>query len=354
MELPIRSHTKPCVCRSKVADVPQIGAMLWSPSEVVAFKLSQLQEDPTAEGQPTRFTGNGWQIRVNAFLGELSRIERGEVHAAPVAADGSFQPWTAVPAEMFMDRQKSTWLPKLLNDNAMFPYYQPILDVTSGLTIGFEALMRATVDGRLVNGGELVDASRAHNALFQFDQKARTCAIRHAATRVHAGELLFINFIPMVIYDPAICLKTTWETAKEFGWPMDKLVFEVIESEAFPDIDHLRTILDAYREQGCQVALDDLGTGRTALTYIDELRPDIIKLAKGLLPDRPRQDDLGMLRGLVEHARNRNITTLIEGVETPEQLAVVQQLGIDLVQGYLTGKPAAEPVRSVQLLKRAA
>lgn len=362
MELPIRNvaftpgHTKerPCRCRSNVAEVSTHGVMLWSESEVVAMKLAALAGAGAAIGDPVTLTGSDWRERVNSFLNGLSPIERGEVKATAVQANGTAQPWTAVSAETYMQRQAWDWLPRVLNENLIFPHYQPIVDVRTGLTIAFEALMRAEVNGRLVSGGELVDAARAHNALFQFDQKARTRAIRHSAGRMQAGELLFVNFTPMVIYDPAICLQSTWEAAQASGWQMENLVFEVVESEAFPDIKHLRHILDTYRAHGCQVALDDFGTGHTALSYIEELRPDVIKLAKGLMADRPRKDDLALVRGLVEHAKNRGITTLIEGIETPEQMDAAEELGIDLVQGYLLGKPMAEPVRVARNKRRAA
>lgn len=345
IRLPLHNHPQPCVCRSKVAEIPAGGVGLWSSAPPVAYKLESHRGADSPPHGPVHFSGDGWSDAVARFLATLSPIERADVRAAPIGPDGQCQAWEAIAADTFLARQKSAWLPRVLNERLLFPHYQPIVDMASGRTIAFEALMRAEFDGRLINGGQLVDAARAHNALFQFDQIARTRAISHAATKLRPGELLFVNFTPMVIYDPAICLKTTWEAATEAGWLMEQLVFEVVESEAFPDINHLRHILDTYRDHGCRVALDDLGTGHTALSYIDELRPDVVKLAKGLLPERPRPTDLGLVRGLVEHAQSRNITTLIEGIETPEQLDAARQLGIDLVQGYLLGKPAAEPAR---------
>jgi EAL domain-containing protein (putative c-di-GMP-specific phosphodiesterase class I) len=224
-----------------------------------------------------------------------------------------------------------------------------------GSTFGFEALARAEVDGQLKNGGDLVDAARAHSALFQFDQIARTHAIRSCGPKLQGDEKLFVNFLPMVIYDPKICLRTCREAATEAGVDLSSLVFEVVESEEFPDINHLKTILEHYQENGAGVALDDLGTGQTALSYIEELSPDYIKLAKGLVPEKPRFSDLHLVRGIVEHAKRRGITVLLEGVETEDQLSAAQDLGIDLIQGWLTGRPAAEPVRQQpQQTRRAA
>lgn len=354
IRLSSQSHSQPCTCKRKVAEIPTGGVALWSAAPSAMGKLEAVRGVASPPSGPVHFTQLDWVESVEGFLSSLTPLERADVKAAPIGPDGQCQAWDAVPADIFLHRVKSPWLPRVLNERLLIPHYQPIVHMASGKTIAFEALMRAQIDGRLINGGELVDAARAHNAMFQFDQLARTCAISHGSTKLQPGELLFVNFTPMVIYDPAICLQTTWEAATAAGWLMEKLVFEVVESEAFPNIAHLRHILDTYRDHGCKVALDDLGTGHTALSYIDELRPDVIKLAKGLLPDRPRPHDLGLIRGLVEHAQSRNITTLIEGVETPEQLDAVHLLGIDLVQGYYLGKPTAEPVRVTRDRRKAA
>lgn len=335
-----------CTCRLPVVDLPSSGIALWSDSPVVGAKLATTLPMHDSASGVFRIDGTGWPERLESILNDLSPIERASIRGAYLDGSGKCDPWKAVNADSLLIQARSAWLPGILNERRLVAHLQPIVRASDRSTFGFEALARAEVDGRLMNGRDLVDAARAHSALFQFDQIARTCAIRSCGPKLHGDEKLFVNFLPMVIYDPTICLRTCWEAAQDAGIALSSLVFEVVESEAFPDVAHLKRILEHYQSRGAGVALDDLGTGHTALSYIDELGPDYIKLAKGLIPENPRFGDLHLVRGIVEHAKRRDITVLLEGVETEDQLHAAKDLGIDLIQGWLTGRPAAEPVRT--------
>lgn len=354
MQLPVNGQGHKCKCQQDVPELDIQGVAIWSEQPTISGKLAESFE--RIEGTPAYRTrpGADWLEQIRASVMTLSPLELGSVRGAVISADGRFDPWQASPIDTLLDRIETPWFPGVLNSGGLKPHMQPIARTSDGSIFAFEALARAEVGGELKNGGQLVDAARAHHALFQFDQIGRTTAIRSCGPKLIGDEKLFVNFIPMVIYDPTICLRTCWQAADEAGVPLSKLVFEVIESEQFPDMEHLRRILTTYREKGAGVALDDLGTGYTALSYIDELHPDYIKLAKDLIPLEPRREDLSMVRGIVEHAKRAGITVLAEGIETEAQLQAARDLGIDLVQGWLIGRPAAEPVRTGLQQRRAA
>ncbi|MEX0774410.1 MAG: EAL domain-containing protein [Phycisphaeraceae bacterium] len=326
------------------------GLALWTRLPVVAAKLAQMF---AAASRPGVYVcrGEGWQQQVQTLLGQLSATEQLGVLATTVGADGEYDAWQAAPVQTILRRVETPWLPVLLDlanpaaPGGMVAHFQPIVDLHRHQVVAFEALMRGQVDGHLYNAGQIIDAARAHDALFQFDQQARTTAIRQGVPLLLAGESLFINFNPSVIYDPKVCLRATWRAAQELGCPMSRLVFEVVECERFPDIDRLRSILDAYRDMGAHVALDDLGAGHTALTYIDALQPDLIKLDRGLLPRDPRPANLSLLRGIVDHAHGRGIRVLVEGIETQAQAEAVTAIACDLGQGWYYGKPAPSMLR---------
>ncbi len=354
MQLPVSGQGHKCKCQQDVPELSTHGVAVWSEQSVISGKLAE--DFLPLEGTPAFRTppGEGWLEKLKSCVTALSPLERGSVRGSVIDAEGRFDPWQASPIDTLLARIETPWFPQVLNSGGLTPHMQPIARTGDGSIYAFEALARAEVCGELKNGGQLVDAARAHHALFQFDQVGRTTAIRSCGPKLVGDEKLFVNFIPMVIYDPNICLRTCWQAAQESGVPLSSLVFEVVESEQFPDMAHLKRILTTYREKGAGVALDDLGTGYTALSYIDELQPDYIKLAKDLIPTDPRREDLSMVRGIVEHAKRAGITVLAEGIETEAQLQAARDLGIDLAQGWLIGRPAAEPVRNGLSRKRAA
>jgi len=336
-----------CQCRQPVDADPVIGVSLFSSSSVVAHKLNEAFGHTAGSLGPVELVGDDWPARLRQMLQGLSTLERSQVRAAAIGPDKRHDPWRATDAESMLDRMDTPWLAAMINERRLSAHMQPIVDLRGMQVTAFEALMRSELNGQPMSAGQIINAVVAHDALFQFDQLARATALRQCAPKLREGEKLFVNFCPTVIYDPAVCLATTWKIIDELGIDPGSVVFEVVESVQFPQIDHLKRILDAYRDHGAKVALDDLGAGHTALVYIDQLQPDLIKLDRDMIPKTDDRSKQALLRGLVEYAHGRGITVLAEGIETAEQLEIAQSLDIDLGQGWYFGKPQPEPQREL-------
>ncbi len=226
----------------------------------------------------------------------------------------------------------------------MRSHYQPIIDVVTGCVIAHEALLRVVdpQDGSVINPAELFEAAMHggwHQAL---DQAARRSAI--VGARHWLGDaLLFINFLPSSIYNPAVCLRTTEAAARASGIPMKQLVFEVVESEHITSVAHLRHIFDRYHEMGALVALDDLGANHSTLSVAEELRPDVMKIDGAISRALPEPDAVHFVEQVVALGAAIDSRVLIEGVEEPHQLECAVELGVDLAQGYLLGHPIPAP-----------
>ncbi len=174
-----------------------------------------------------------------------------------------------------------------------------------------------------------------------FDALARTTAIRQLYGKLSASQALFINFAPGVIYNPDICLQTTFQACREVGADFSRLVFEITEGEDFPDMRLLKSILERYRQEGARVALDDLGSGRTSLSYLAELSPDIVKLDRALIQGLHRSKPaFRLVRSLIAYAHDLGIQVVAEGIEAVDELIAVREAGVDLAQGYYLGRPA--------------
>lgn len=120
---------------------------------------------------------------------------------------------------------------------------------------------------------------------------------------------------------------------------------ELTEREAIEDLSRLKGNLERIQAAGIRIAADDVGAGNAGLRLLSEIAFDIVKIdlslvQRGLL----HESSLAVLRGLREMARRSGAAVVAEGVETPEQLVVLQRLGITSAQGYLLGRPSDRPV----------
>ena len=125
---------------------------------------------------------------------------------------------------------------------------------------------------------------------------------------------------------------------------MSRLVFEVVETEKIPDMGHLLHVLDYYRSRGMGTAVDDMGAGFTGVDYIAALKPDFVKLDRDLVLDAEKHTDgRQKMMTIVEACRNYGAKVIAEGIETPAQMALCVEAGVDLLQGFLFAKPACPP-----------
>ena len=278
--------------------------------------------------------------RLDSLLAAFSRTERPDLLAAPWL-DGQLDLWQLAPLEQWMQRLATPWF-ATISDHLKF-HLQPVVHLGTGEVYGYEALVRAQQHGPLIGAWPLLQAAAAHGQARAFDAQARRTAIRQAYPQLGADQQLFINFAPGVVYNPDICLQTTFAACREVGADFSRLVFEVTESEAFPDLRLLRSILERYQQEGAQVALDDLGAGQTSLSYLAELQPDIVKLDRALISGLHENDRrVPLVTALIGYAHDLGIRVVAEGIETPGELTLMMTLGADYAQGYFLGRPAPE------------
>ncbi len=223
--------------------------------------------------------------------------------------------------------------------------FQPIVDVSTETVFAYEALVRGQDGG----GAGSVLAQVSPENRYAFDQLCRTTAIEWASNLdlTADGASLSINFLPNAVYEPRACIRATLAAAMRTSFPVSRIIFEFTENEAM-DIDHILNILRSYRAMGFKTAIDDFGAGFAGLGLLSKFQPDIVKLdmalIRGIDIDRVKRvivsNTLNMLRDL-------GVEPVCEGVETLGEYAVLRDLGVSLMQGYLLGRPMIEGLSSV-------
>lgn len=219
--------------------------------------------------------------------------------------------------------------------------FQPIVDLRTGSVYAYEALIRGTGGQGALSVLSQVDASNR----YAFDQAARCGAIELACRLglIGSGARLSINYLPNAMYNPVHCVRSSLAMARRLALAPERLILEVVEHEQVSELAKLHEIFRVYRKHGVANALDDFGAGHSGLHWLAELEPEILKL------------DMALIRGIDQSAARRTIVGAVaaicraldirliaEGIETAAELACLHSLGIDLVQGYLLGRPAFE------------
>jgi EAL domain-containing protein (putative c-di-GMP-specific phosphodiesterase class I) len=219
--------------------------------------------------------------------------------------------------------------------------FQPIVDAGSRDIFAYEALVRG-VDGEgAADILSLVDRGNRHD----FDQQCRITAMECAAKLglKDSGAALSINFLPNAVIDPAACTRMAQAAAEALQFPTNRIIFEFTEGEPVEDPAHLGRIIAAYREAGFRTAIDDFGAGYSGLTLLARFQPDIVKLdmelVRGIDSDRVRRAIVASIRRMCDEL---GIVLVAEGIETFGEYAVLRDLGVSLLQGFLFARPQIE------------
>jgi len=247
------------------------------------------------------------------------------------------------PMKRFWARYQSVWLIDVLEGNHLFSLFQPIVAAQSLEVFAYECLLRGRLADQVILPGQLFEAARNAGMVFQLDVAARFAAIRGAAEH-GIQQKVFVNFLPNSIYDPQNCLRSTMTLLNQLGLSCRQVVFEVVESDRVTDIDHLRNILNFYRKEGFEVALDDLGAGYSSLNMLHELRPNYVKLDMGLVQNVSGDRYKGLIaEKLIETAHLLEVQVIAEGIECREDYEWLRQRQVNYVQGYYFARPAVPP-----------
>ncbi|MGX9962112.1 EAL domain-containing protein [Roseomonas sp. F4] len=228
--------------------------------------------------------------------------------------------------------------------------FQPIVDVEAQRIDAHEALVRGPGGEGARSVLDQIDA----DSLYAFDQACRVKAIELAA-RLGMTTRLNINFLPNAVYEPRACIRRTLETAARTGFPLDRLTFEIVENERIADPTHTRSIIEEYRRQGFQVALDDFATGYSGLLRLAELRPDILKIDLALVRDCDKDPvRRAIIASLVGLCREIGIKLVAEGVEREGEVTALREIGLRYMQGFHFSRPVFEGLagREVAMLDR--
>ena len=257
---------------------------------------------------------------------------------------------------VILEEQKIEEIMEEALENGEFKvFYQPKIDIKTNKITSCEALVRWFREGRVISPNKFIPLFEKNRFIIKLDKyifqkacediqyinkllKEKNCLKNYnpntkcnnssfitASINISKEHFAYDNFI-MEYYD----------MVKQTNVPRELIELEITESASvYKGID-LKQITKDMKQKGFTIALDDFGTGYSSLNMLQDLSIDVLKIDKSFID---RIDESNLVKYIIDMAKDFNIKTVAEGVETKEQVDILKNMGCDMAQGYYYSKP---------------
>jgi len=232
----------------------------------------------------------------------------------------------------------------LVNDDGLSVHYQPQIDLSTGRVISYEALIRwnHSVRGN-ISPGVFIPIAESSHLICDLGYWVLRQSARQAKQWLDEGvpaPAIAVNVSAAQIWNSDL-VNDVSSVLAETGLPAELLCLELTESLL---VDHnegrVRSVLKSLKQLGVSLALDDFGTGYSSLGYLTQLPFDKLKIDRIFIDRAPESKRaIELLRGIIALGRGLGMTTIAEGAEQQQEIALLQELGCDQVQGFVYAKP---------------
>lgn len=277
---------------------------------------------------------------------------------AKLAGRDRFQFFTAQMNAQVSERlQLETDLRHAVRNQEFELYYQPQYCLSSEVPLGCEALIRWNHPERgLVSPVEFIPLAEENGLIIIIGEWVINQACRQGADWISEGYppvSIAVNVSACQFAQDLV--STVQQALLESDFPAQLLVVEVTESVLMGDVDQAYETLSQLQEMGVKVALDDFGTGYSSLSYLKRFPLDKLKIDRAFTAGLPQDpDDTALTSSIIDIARNLQLSTIAEGVETREQRDFLKAAGCDVGQGYFYARPVPAEAFTQLLVKREA
>jgi diguanylate cyclase (GGDEF)-like protein/PAS domain S-box-containing protein len=222
-------------------------------------------------------------------------------------------------------------------------YYQPKVNIQTGIVSGMEALVRWNrMKKEMVPPGEFISLAEDNSVIFPLGEWVLSTACRQAGefgVGCHRDLCVAVNLsVKQFRQDNLVAMIR--ETLNKTGLSPNLLTIEITENIVISDIEATIKTLKLLKELGIHVSIDDFGTGYSSLSYLKKMPLSELKIDKSFVDDTPDNAEASaIVKMVLSLARSLKLKTVAEGVETKEQLEFLHKEGCDEMQGYLFSKP---------------
>lgn len=246
---------------------------------------------------------------------------------------------------------------KILMEKKIHTFFQPIISVIDGKTIGYEALNRPIKTKIFSSTEQFYHFLGDTDQVFQFEKLTRQQSIEKYVEQKSQDnygnkDFIFLNVHPHVLNDANYKSGKTLRFIEEHGLDPRQIVFEITEKQAVQDYSQFERVLNNYRSQGFKIAIDDVGAGYNSLKTMMYMKPDFIKLDRSFIQNIDKELAKQKLVHLfAQYASQSESLVIAEGVERWEELQFLKAIKVDYAQGYYIGRPSENLMRPLESAK---
>jgi len=269
-------------------------------------------------------------------------------YAAKESGRNRVHVFTEHDSELAKRQGEMQWVEKIslaVEENRFALYRQPIKSLTDAdEAMHYELLLRMYApDGQIILPGAFISAAERYNIMSVIDNWVLLTALSwlstHAQEIIDSGTFYTINLSGTTLGDEQT-LSYIVSMIEEKGTPADRICFEITETAAIANFSNALNFINVLKHKGCRFALDDFGSGLSSFAYLKNLPVDYLKIDGSFVRDITfDKTDKAIVKSIVEIGHTLGLKTIAEFVENDDILTLLEEMGVDYVQGYAIGKP---------------
>ncbi|HED15878.1 MAG TPA: GGDEF domain-containing response regulator [Gammaproteobacteria bacterium] len=269
-------------------------------------------------------------------------------YAAKESGRNRVHVYTEHDSELAKRQGEMQWVEKIslaVEQNRFVLYRQPIKSLSdTDEAMHYELLLRMySPDGQIILPGAFIPAAERYNMMSVIDNwvlhTAMTWLALHAQEIKDSGSFYTINLSGSTLGDEQT-LSYILTMIEDNGSPADRICFEITETAAIANFSNALNFINTLKHKGCRFALDDFGSGLSSFAYLKNLPVDYLKIDGSFVRDITfDKTDKAIVKSIIEIGHTLGLKTIAEFVENEDILALLEEMGVDYVQGYAIGKP---------------
>lgn len=229
-----------------------------------------------------------------------------------------------------------------MREDRIEAFLQPIIVVQTNDVMAFEVLVRIRDGEKIIPAGEFIEIAEELGMAKELDRMIFRKGLAHyvKVTAIHPQAKFFFNLFPRSFGD-LDWIRGIPDLVRSAGVPCEKIVLEITEREALPNLTQVRAVIEELRTSKISVALDDFGSGFSSFLYLKYLSIDYVKIDGSFVRQIAADErDRIMVEHINDIAHQFGLKTVAEFVEDEATAKMLAEIGVDYAQGYYYGRPA--------------